>query len=70
MIHDRFDEHEARRRALEEGALGWCQFEGDKPEDGYFLLGRLSDGSTRAMDRRGWESLRLLGSLLREGLDR
>lgn len=52
MKPDRFDEQEARRLTLEEGALGWCQYEDEKPEHGYLVVGRLIDGSMRAFDRQ------------------
>lgn len=64
--YDRFNEQEARHAALEEGAIGWCQYEGEKPEHGYLLVGRLGDGSLRALDRAGWRSLRTLGDILNE----
>ena len=64
MEPNRFDEHAARRLTLEEGALGWCQYRDEKPEHGYLVIGRLRDGSVRALDRRGWNALRRRGELV------
>jgi len=52
MQNDRFNEQEVRCLVLVPNALGFCQYEGEKPEDGYLLLARTPDGEVLALGKR------------------
>ncbi len=63
MQMDRFNEQEAQELlTMVPGALGFCQYEGEKPEHGYLVLTRAPDGVVRALGRRALRQWRMVRS--------
>ena len=65
MQKDRFDEQEAQELLMMmPGALGYCQYDGEKPEHGYLVIATTPGGVVRAMGRQALRQWRIVtGSL-------